>query len=797
MEEDLEQFLRSRGIPQADIIRMTRDKVDKAVISIMTDEQMAKYISSYGDRVSVLSFCKQTMSSPDKETLIQRIRDKIETRKMSSRRKGLQNPGEGMSRQRNLSAEKSSRKIEIGWLHFDKNEYHQVRTNNGGGTRHVSVEKTSTVAQILELGKELFFPNGPSTKGHTDDFTFEVCDVKRKQIPLDDTVGRLYEQTKLKLLRFYICTKEEGPSPDQSSTEEDYCEASSVSIPEGAGSQLTKDGSHLDVHDSITDPLDHGHSSDSDISQQNLHFQLQQRPKRKAMSETVTAQGPRTSQPFRSTPKDIETIHTGQWQDTNANNHDLEVHWNNLQPSNDFNDSTDIVDLTGAAPNVSLQTEPEHIRQVNFDEEPVADDADTVLWDPEDNSRADGDETVVITLHYINSEDITQSTEMNGLPLPSSNDLPTLALESIDGEAVQTAQHSGPTLLPQDPSSQPSLSTSPDNPGNPENTRRMSIRRIKVVEDLLSVFMDSSIMYLTLKMYFVNENAIDDAGVSREVYTAFWEQFLEQCEGETERVPRLRPDFCEAEWQAVGRIWVKGLLDHGVMPVKLSKAFILACIHGIDSVDVDVLMMSFFNFLPPVERSAVEKALQGTMEESDEEDLLDLFTRMGSHFLPPKNRMQTAIETMAHKAILQEPKYIIDCFSTPMEFCSINCQTKEVYCLCMRQRRPQAKVSQLLETTNMVLSQREQATFNHLQRYIKNADQTKAEKILRFCTGSSVMCVDKIMVCFNAETGLNRRPVAHTCGATLEVPCTYSSYPEFRTEFDNILSSNYFQMDIL
>ncbi|XP_060776849.1 uncharacterized protein LOC132886320 [Neoarius graeffei] len=312
-------------------------------------------------------------------------------------------------------------------------------------------------------------PAVPQSSITADDF---MVFFEEKIMASHNTVGRLYEQTKLKLLRFYICTKEEGPSPDQSSTEEDYCEASSVSIPEGAGSQLTKDGSHLDVHDSITDPLDHGHSSDSDISQQNLHFQLQQRPKRKAVSETVTAQGPRTSQPFRSTPKDIETIHTGQRQDTNANNYDLEVHWNNLQPSNDFNDSIDIVDLTGAAPNVSLQTEPEHIRQVNFDEEPVADDADTVLWDPEDDlSRADGDEAVVITLHYINSEDITQSTEMNGLPLPSSNDLPTLALESIDGEAVQTAQHSGPTLLPQDPSSQPSLSTSPDNPGNPENTR--------------------------------------------------------------------------------------------------------------------------------------------------------------------------------------------------------------------------------------------------------------------------------------------------------------------------------------
>ncbi|CAI5671024.1 uncharacterized protein LOC120442062 [Oreochromis aureus] len=178
-------------------------------------------------------------------------------------------------------------------------------------------------------------------------------------------------------------------------------------------------------------------------------------------------------------------------------------------------------------------------------------------------------------------------------------------------------------------------------------------------------------------MNFVNENAVDDAGVSREVYTAFWEQFLEQCEGETERVPRLRPDFCETEWQAVGQIWVKNLLDHGVFPVRLSKAFILACIHGMDSVDVDILIKLFLNYLPPVERSAVEKALQGTMNENDEEDLLDLFTRMGSHFLPPKNNMQPAIETMAHKAVLQEPKYIMDCFSTPMACLQLKLSDKE------------------------------------------------------------------------------------------------------------------------
>ncbi|CAI5669080.1 unnamed protein product [Oreochromis niloticus] len=394
-----------------------------------------------------------------------------------------------------------------------------------------------------------------------------------------------------------------------------------------------------------------------------------------------------------------------------------------------------------------------------------------------------------------------------------SKDAAAEVVKEMRSLAIQNMQviHEGAAQIPQDnglnsiaqglplrSSKQLFPSSSTGNSGSPESPRSVSIHRIKVVEDLLVVFKDKSIMTVTLKMDFVNERAIDDAGVSREVYTAFWEQFLEQCEGETERVPRLRPDFCEAEWQAVGQIWVKGLLDHGVIPVRLSKAFILACLHGIDSVSIDILMTSFLNYIAPVERSAVENALQGTMGESDEEDLLDLFTRMGSHSLPPKNNMQLAIERMAHKAILQEPKYIVDCFSTPMACLQQRLSDKEsVLSLYETKKATGKRVLQLFETTNMVLSQREHTTFNYLQHYVKNADETKAEKILRFSTGSSVICVDKILVCFNAETGLRRRPVGDTCGATLHIPCTYCSYPEFRTEFDNILSSNYFEMYVI
>ena len=131
----------------------------------------------------------------------------------------------------------------------------------------------------------------------------------------------------------------------------------------------------------------------------------------------------------------------------------------------------------------------------------------------------------------------------------------------------------------------------------PQQVRIVAIHRLKVVEYLLDAFKDSSILNCKLNMLFVNEQALDHAGVSRDVYSAFWEQFLELCEGEDERVPRLRPDYSEAEWLAVGRIWVKGLLDHGVLPMKLSKAFIISCIHGIDSIPNDVLLTSFLQYI--------------------------------------------------------------------------------------------------------------------------------------------------------------------------------------------------------
>lgn len=67
--------------------------------------------------------------------------------------------------------------------------------------------------------------------------------------------------------------------------------------------------------------------------------------------------------------------------------------------------------------------------------------------------------------------------------------------------------------------------------------------------------------------------------------------------------------------------------------------------------------------------------------------------------------------------------------------------------------------------------------------YITNMTEEEIRCFLRFVTGSAVLTSKKIIVTFNSLSGIQRRPIAHTCDCVLELPTSYSSYPEFEHEF--------------
>lgn len=163
----------------------------------MDEDELKKYIPKYGDRISVLSFCRRTKSST-KQSLIEKLREKMELKRKIPRACCSKAPG---------LTKKPTRIVEVGWICATKsNDYKQVRVTSGGGTRRITVQKESKCSEILQTAKDLFFPNGTSIKGHISLFDYELLDFKSNTFAEDLTIQEMYEITGVKTLRFYLAT---------------------------------------------------------------------------------------------------------------------------------------------------------------------------------------------------------------------------------------------------------------------------------------------------------------------------------------------------------------------------------------------------------------------------------------------------------------------------------------------------------------------------------------------------------------------------------------------------------------
>ena len=191
---------------------ITSLQVDKYVIRLMDDETLKQYFPIIGDRMSIKEFCKKESKESERKTsLLNRLKQKLQVKQDME---VTDNKAGGSSENLhfmtgNENAKKSTRQIELGWLHYDESSksYRQVRKKKGGNTRKVSIEKTATRTDIEKVAKELFFPAGRSKFGILEDFSCEVRDYSEEPFTTNETVGDFYYETKIPMLRFYLATK--------------------------------------------------------------------------------------------------------------------------------------------------------------------------------------------------------------------------------------------------------------------------------------------------------------------------------------------------------------------------------------------------------------------------------------------------------------------------------------------------------------------------------------------------------------------------------------------------------------
>ena len=330
-----------------------------------------------------------------------------------------------------------------------------------------------------------------------------------------------------------------------------------------------------------------------------------------------------------------------------------------------------------------------------------------------------------------------------------------------------------------------------------ENENIIRVHRANIQQEMVCAFKTDKITNTPIKFQFINEKGQDEDGVSREAYTIFWIAFFESsADGESVRVSAIFPEYGMEEWQAVGRILVKGYIEHRVFPLKLAEPFFVALLFGEEAISPDVLIKSYLLYLNDSDRVVVQNALDGQMSEEDRESFIDILDREGSHTIPDTQSTRSCILQVAHKCLVQDCNYALESMRRVVQdsllanFRDITDVTSMYASLIPTPKR----VWELIQATPETKSQ--SVALKFLQQYIRAQNQSSLSRLLHFLTGSLVMSVDGISVRFVNLVGAGRRPIAHTCGPNLELPSTYNAYREFRAEWDAVLSSEYLAMDL-
>lgn len=327
----------------------------------------------------------------------------------------------------------------------------------------------------------------------------------------------------------------------------------------------------------------------------------------------------------------------------------------------------------------------------------------------------------------------------------------------------------------------------------------VKLHRSNLLEELITQFKDERLLSQTLKFSFIDEKGADADGVSRDVYAAFWTEFMDRiAEGEEVRVPSLPNKWQKEEWKSIGRVLLKGYKDHGYFPCRLAPAFSVALIFGESEVSDEMLFESLLLFISQSDRDLVTTSLKADSLNEDQDELIDLLDRLDVTTLPTEETLKGILVSAAHKHLIQKPRYAAEQMSaTASHILKESFSSPQAVLLMYEEKKPTTrKLLKLLDASPT--TQAENQSFRFLLQYIRGLDDAGLRRMLRFVTGSDVICVNKVEVMFTSVEGLARRPIAHTCGPALELPWTYGSYPELRAEMDSILlNQNSFEFSIV
>ncbi|KAL7400349.1 hypothetical protein ABVT39_010647 [Epinephelus coioides] len=191
-------------------------------------------------------------------------------------------------------------------------------------------------------------------------------------------------------------------------------------------------------------------------------------------------------------------------------------------------------------------------------------------------------------------------------------------------------------------------------------------------------------------------------------------------------------------------------------PVKLAAPFLEEALY---SKTTSSLKDTFIQYVSDQEREVLLKALEN-FDSVDSDALFDAFEAHECQQIPTKDNLIPLLSQIGHKALIQAPMYIIDCWR-PIVLQLASVLPPDALHHVIQQKKPTGKaVKELLQFPDD-MTPAQTAVARYLRRYVGEVDSRTLQLFLRFCTGSNLV-EQPIKVEFIEMSDFERRPQSHT-----------------------------------
>lgn len=289
----------------------------------------------------------------------------------------------------------------------------------------------------------------------------------------------------------------------------------------------------------------------------------------------------------------------------------------------------------------------------------------------------------------------------------------------------------------------------------------------------------------------VKEAAFDGGGVLKDALTEYWSEFYERiCEGSSFKIPEINHTITENKWKAVAKILLLGYKQVKYFPVKLARPFIEYAVQGVITSD---MLETYLCIIPFVDADVLRKALTD-FDSVDDDEVIETLSNLGCHRRANKANIKNIVHELAHTLVIQKPMFILESWSSILRH---QLSHNSLHIIYEVNKVTSKSVLTMIRCSEEELGIDKEKVLGFIKKFIREADFNILTSFLRFATGADVITCDSIQIEFNHLEGFQRRPISHTCNNIIELPVSYDSYRSFKSEFNNILKSGVWSMDII